>query len=93
MGVTSTDRESDQNVASSALNFDLIKARAAEKLQIDVTEVTDQVLGDLIGMTRDSIGRLRRGTYRPALETVVELARALGTTMDALLSTPTGDAR
>lgn len=93
MGITSTDRERDLNVAPSALNFDLIKARAAEKLHIDITEVTDQVLGDLIGITRDSIGRLRRGTYRPALETVVELARALDSTVDALLNTRAGEAR
>lgn len=91
MGVTSTDSESEQRVASSVLDFDVIDPLAAEKLGIPVGEVTDQVLGDLIGMTRESINRLRNGKSKPSIETAVSLADVLDTTIDALLRTRTGE--
>lgn len=96
MGVTSTETESDQNVASgaspaNALNFDLIKARAAANLNIPVTEVTDQLVADLVGLARESVTRLRNGS-KPSTDTLVAFADALGTTIDALL-TRTGATR
>jgi DNA-binding XRE family transcriptional regulator len=81
--------ESDAAV-SSALNFDVIKARASQKLGIPSEEVTDQKLGDLFGLTRETIGRLRLGKYKPALETVIEMGRVLELSLDQLINTEVG---
>jgi transcriptional regulator with XRE-family HTH domain len=87
MAISSTGTRSDSDVAS-ALNFDAIKARASQILGIPVEEITDQKLGELLGLTREHVGRLRNGKHKPLLETVSEMARVLDMSLDLLTDSP-----
>jgi DNA-binding XRE family transcriptional regulator len=85
MAISETGAGSDESV-SSALNFDMINARASKVLGLPVDEITNQKLGDLLGLSREHVGRLRNGKYKPALATVVEMARVLELSFDELIN-------
>lgn len=85
MPISTPGTESDEAV-SSALNFDVIKTKASQKLGIPVEQVTDEKLGELFDLSREHVGRLRNGKHKPALETVIEMARVLELSFDELIN-------
>lgn len=87
MYITSKAPERDPQITpGSTLNFEVIKRRASEKLNKPLPDITDQVLGDLVGLTRDAIGRLRRGEFVAKLATAVLFADALELSLDEVVN-------
>jgi putative transcriptional regulator len=41
-------------------------------------EMTQEALGDLVGVTRQTIAAIEQGKYSPSLETAFRIARAFG---------------
>lgn len=60
------------------LRFTVIRQRAAEILNLSTTEVTQQHLADLFGVSTPTISRLMAGKYKPGLDTALDMASALG---------------
>ncbi len=58
-------------------NLKLKAARAALGL-------TQQELGERVGVTRQTILAIERGDYNPTIKLCVEICKALGKTMDEL---------
>jgi putative transcriptional regulator len=47
--------------------------------------LTQSALAEAAGVTDETIGRLERGTFEPALSTAAAVAEALGVTLDGLV--------
>ena len=58
-------------------NLKLKAARAAMRL-------TQQELGERVGVTRQTILAIERGDYNPTIKLCVEICKALGKTLDEL---------
>ena len=61
----------------------------ALKSQRLVKKMTMQKVADLAGCTRSSYGNIEKGRRSPSLDTATRIARALGSTVDALFSNTT----
>jgi DNA-binding XRE family transcriptional regulator len=64
------------------LDFDVIKERAGEILKID--EITDEALGEMFGLSRETIWHYRHGKMKPRFETVSAMADKLGLSVDEI---------
>ena len=54
------------------------------KLAREETGLSQQDLADLIGVTRQTIGLIEKGSYNPTLNLCISIARALGKTLNDL---------
>lgn len=54
------------------------------RLRFAAGELTQQQLAERIGVTRQTILAIEKGNYNPSVELALRLARALGTTVEAL---------
>jgi putative transcriptional regulator len=61
--------------------------------RFEAGDMTQQRLADLAGVTRQTILAIEKGNYRPSVELALRLARALGTTVDALFELEDGNAK
>lgn len=66
------------------LRLDVIKPLAAAKLDIPVQEVTDIVLAELFGTTRETIWRFRNRKMTPSLATAIHMAKVLATSVEEI---------
>lgn len=85
--VTATLRNSSDATSvtsKSFLDFDVIKARVAKILEIDVTEASDIVLGEFFGHARETINRLRSGAMKPSLPAALAMAQKLGMSVEEI---------
>lgn len=76
MDVPSATAQSDSEVPSSALRYDVIKSRVADLLGVPVRQVTQQDMADFLGLSRKSIGRFKRG-QGAALPTAIKISAVL----------------
>lgn len=49
-------------------------------------ELTQELLGEMIGVASNSISRIERGLLIPALPTLIDICNALGTSADTILA-------
>lgn len=83
MTATLEQPESATGAPSPALlDFDVIKGRAGEMLEIAPEDVTDKVLGALFGLSRETINHYRHGTMKPRFDTASSMADTLGLSVD-----------
>lgn len=54
------------------------------RLRLAAGEMTQQDLADRVGVTRQTILSIEKGNYNPSVELALRLAKALGTTVEAL---------
>ncbi len=47
-------------------------------------DLSQQELADLVGVTRQTIGLIEKGTYNPSLNLCLRIAKALDKTLDQL---------
>jgi putative transcriptional regulator len=47
-------------------------------------DLSQQELSDLVGVTRQTIGLIEKGTYNPSLNLCLRIAKALDKTLDQL---------
>ena len=59
-------------------------ARLNLKLARIEKSLTQQELGDLVNVTRQTIGLIEKGDYNPTLNLCIRIARALDKTLDQL---------
>jgi putative transcriptional regulator len=52
------------------------------------TNMSQAELGDLIGVTRQTVNAIERGKYSPSLEAAFKIARALNVTLDDVFQYP-----
>lgn len=64
------------------LDFNVIKERAGEMLEIAADDVTDEALGEMFGLSRETIWHYRHGQMKPRFETVSAMADTLGLSID-----------
>lgn len=67
------------------LDFDVIKRRAGEILNIPAERVTDVSLGQLFGTARETVGRLKRGDNMASLTTAMDISAALDLPVNAFV--------
>ncbi len=60
-------------------------------LRFERGEMTQADLAAKVGVTRQTIIAIEQGKYSPSLEMAFQIARALGTTLDAVFQYPTED--
>jgi transcriptional regulator with XRE-family HTH domain len=65
--------------------FDAKEVGQRVKALRQAQELTQSALAEAAGVTDETISRLERGTYEPAVSTLVLVAEALGTTLDLLV--------
>lgn len=46
--------------------------------------LTQQELADIVGVTRQTIGLIEKGSYNPTLKLCIDISRALDRTLDQL---------
>lgn len=76
MTATSATGQAD-TTATARLRWDVIKARVAEIRDVPPEKVTDQMLADFFGNSREAISRQRNGHYLPRLEVALDYAARL----------------
>lgn len=54
------------------------------RLRLAAGEMTQQDLAERTGVTRQTILSIEKGNYNPSVELALRLAKALGTTVEAL---------
>lgn len=59
-------------------------ARMNLKLARIEKNLTQQELADIVGVTRQTIGLIEKGTYNPTLKLCINISRALDRTLDQL---------
>jgi DNA-binding XRE family transcriptional regulator len=69
------------------IDFDAVKARAAEILNVPFDSVTQQMLADLFGSSRKTIGRYKAGKT-PAFRQATAMSRILGLPVEKITGTP-----
>jgi len=60
-------------------------------LRFAAGEMTQAELAERVGVTRQTIIAIEQGKYSPSLEIAFLIARALGTTLDAVFHYPLAD--
>jgi len=58
------------------------------RLRFDAGEMTQAELAERVGITRQTLIAIEQGKYSPSLETAFRIARALGTSLDAVFQFP-----
>lgn len=66
-----------------SVNYELLGDRI--KHFREEKNVTQEVLSEKVGLSRENINRFESGSKRPSLDTVVNLANAIGISVDDLL--------
>lgn len=61
---------------------------AIRRLRFDAGEMTQAELAERVGITRQTLIAIEQGKYSPSLETAFRIARALGTSLDAVFQFP-----
>jgi putative transcriptional regulator len=59
-------------------------ARMNLKLARIEKNLTQQELADIVGVTRQTIGLIEKGTYNPTLKLCINISKALDRTLDQL---------
>lgn len=70
--------------SESILDFDVIKSRVADILEIDPRDVSDIVLGKFFGHARETFNRLRSGAMKPSLPAALAMAQKLGMSVEEI---------
>jgi hypothetical protein len=71
---------------ASTLRFDVIKPRAAQILKIPVEDVSDIVLGELFGVSRETVWRWNAGRFGPRGTRLRDMANYLGLTVEEIVA-------
>lgn len=59
-------------------------ARMSLKLARIEKNLTQEELGNIVGVTRQTIGLIEKGTYNPTLKLCINISKALDKTLDQL---------
>lgn len=79
------------DASGGRLNFDVIKLRAADMLDMPVEDVNDYTLGGLFGLRSTTVWRWRKNKTRPAFQTVTDVASKLSLTVDQITAPKAGE--
>ena len=78
MTATSGTALSDSAAPLPRLRFDVIDAKAADILGVDLDKITDEAVGGVVGVSRETISRWRHGHYRPNTAALLRMSDVLG---------------
>ncbi|HWO64320.1 MAG TPA: helix-turn-helix transcriptional regulator [Umezawaea sp.] len=57
-------------------------------LRFDAAEMSQGVLAERIGVTRQTVNAIEQGKYSPSLEVAFKIARVFGVTLDEVFQYP-----